>query len=178
MKLKEKHPKVKTIKTQIARSIHVEDDPLLDCAVYAENNSYSKCAQKELFEVFTKEIGCVPPLLDANPKATCNKRFNFSHAKDKYLDTLFKPLYFHNREFKCKTPCTKNVYTSSFLHASPSAISSTVLIVIFDKKLEVAQSTFSINGQTLLTRLGGSVSSGRTLLWILLSILAGSQVYR
>ena len=176
MYLKEKQPKVKSIKTQITRSVHVEGDPLLDCAVYTENNSYSKCAQNELFEVFTKEIGCIPPLLDADPITTCNKRFNFSAAKDKYLDTLFKPLYFHNREFKCKTPCTKNVYTSSFLHTSPSAIPSTVLMVIFDKKLEVAHSTFSIDGQTLLTRLGGSVSSGRTLLWILVSILAVSQV--
>ena len=50
MYLKEKQPKVKSIKTQITRSVHVEGDPLLDCAVYTENSSYSKCAQKELFE--------------------------------------------------------------------------------------------------------------------------------
>ena len=44
------------------------------------------------------------------------------------------------------------------------------------KLFKVARSSFSINGQTLLTRLGGSVSSGRTLVWIILTILATSKV--
>ena len=41
--------------------------------------------------------------------------------------------------------------------------------LVFDKTISVARSTLSINSQTFLTRLGGSVSTGRTLLWILLT---------
>ena len=48
---------------------------------------------------------------------------------------------------------------------------------MFEKILEVGHSTFSINEQTFVTRLGGSVSGGRTLLWILVSLLGASQVY-
>ena len=55
MKLKE--PKVKSIKTKISRTVHVEGDPLLDCAVYTKNKSCSKCARKERVDIFTKEIG-------------------------------------------------------------------------------------------------------------------------
>ena len=54
MKLNE--PKVKSIKTKISRTVHVESDPLLDCAVYTENKPYSKCARKERVDLFTKEI--------------------------------------------------------------------------------------------------------------------------
>ena len=43
--------------------------------------------------------------------------------------------------------------------------------LVFDKTISVARSTFSINSQTFLTRLGGSVSTGRTLLWILVTVL-------
>ena len=44
MTLKGEEANVKSIKTKIFRSVHVEGDPLFDCAVYTENNSYSKCA--------------------------------------------------------------------------------------------------------------------------------------
>ena len=52
----------------------------------------------------------------------------------------------------------------------------TALIIVFDRTAEVTHTRFSINEQTLLTKLGGAVSSGRTLLWILVSILGGIQV--
>ena len=47
----------------------------------------------------------------------------------------------------------------------------------YHKTLEVIHSDFNIDSQTFLTRLGGSVSSGRTLLWILVSLLGAAQVY-
>ena len=50
------------------------------------------------------------------------------------------------------------------------------LIITFDNTIEIFQSTFSIDEQTFLTRLGGSVSSGRTLLWLFLTLLGGFQV--
>ena len=52
----------------------------------------------------------------------------------------------------------------------------TYLILAFDKTLEVDHSDFSIDSQTFLARLGGSVSSGRTLLWILVSLFGVAQV--
>ena len=88
------------------------------------------------------------------------------------------PLYTHDRTFNCRTPCTTNVYTIKYAQTMPSTISNTTfLLLIFEKILEVGHSTFSINEQTFVTRLGGSVSSGRTLLWILVSLLGASQVY-
>ena len=52
----------------------------------------------------------------------------------------------------------------------------TWLVLVFDKTHEVGHSAFSIDGQTFLTRLGGSVSSGRTLLWILVTVFGAVQV--
>ena len=104
-------------KTQISRTVHVEGDPLLDCVVYTEDKSYGACVENELNQAFTKEIGCIPPLLTENS-----------------------------------------------------------LVVTFDQTVEVTHSAFGINGQTLLARLGGSVSSGRTLLWLLVTLLGAPQV--
>ena len=175
MKLNQEQSEALSFRTEISRYEHVEGDPLLDCALYAEDNSYSKCARKELLDVFKKELGCVPPLLEQKPQHMCNKKFNFTKSKDRYMDRLFKPMYFHNRKFECKPPCTKHLYSSRFVHASPS--DNMYLVIVFDKMVNVVHSSFSIDGQTLLARLGGSVSSGRTLLWVLLTILAAAQVY-
>ena len=130
--------------------------------------------------------------LAANPhfwqknKSTCNKRFTVSSDKNKriiYLNlkeianaTIYSRV--HDRTFNCRTPCTTNVYTIKYAQTMPSTISNTTfLLLMFEKILEVGHSTFSINEQTFVTRLGGSVSSGRTLLWTLVSLLGASQVY-
>ena len=170
-----KEPPFISYNTQIYRSVHVPGDPLLDCAVYTVDNSYHTCIKKEIIDIFTKEIGCIPPLLEADPKTICNNRFNVSKKRDNDLNKLFRSFYHHDRKFNCRTPCTKNIFTSRFVHSSPSMFKSSSLVLIFDKTIKVAHSSFSIDGGTLLTRLGGSVSSGRTLLWIILAILAAAS---
>ena len=44
-----------THQTRISKSGHVEGDPLFDCAIYTKSNSFDKCVQKELKELFTFE---------------------------------------------------------------------------------------------------------------------------
>ena len=105
----------------------------------------------------------------------CNERFNISKAKEKKIHLLFDNLFQHNVKFKCKKPCTTNKYTTRLLN-SISQCNDTAIKLVFDRTLEVTRSTFSINGQTFLTSLGGDVSSGRTLFWILVTLLGASQV--
>ena len=47
---------------------------------------------------------------------------------------------------------------------------------MFDSKVDIVHSSFKIDEQTFVTRLGGSVSSGRTLLWIPLGLLGTLEV--
>ena len=165
-------------KTKVSRFQHVQGDPLFRCAVYTTDNSYNDCIQDELLEPIEKEIGCQPPLLAKDQNLMCNQKFNFSTAdQNKKIKRLFKPLYYHDTSFNCRTPCTTNVYTTKYVQSTPSSVENmTYLVLEFDKTLEVGHSTFSIDGQTFVTRLGGSVSSGRTLLWILISLFGAVQV--
>ena len=87
---------------------------------------------------------------------------------------MFQQLYLHDVEFKCRTPCTTSKFTTNLVHSIESEHTS--LVVVFDMKVDLVHSTFKIDEQTLMTRLGGSVSSGRTLLWILISLLGAFQV--
>ena len=163
-------------KIKVSRFEHVQDDPLLDCGVYTTDNSYNVCILDELLNLIEDQIGCHPPLLVKDEKHMCNKRFNVSTAESRTVQRLLKPLYFHDYKFNCRTPCTSNVYTTKYVQTSPSHDNATHLVLVFDKTVEVGHSVFSIDGQTFLTRLGGSVASGRTLLWILLSLFGALQV--
>ena len=166
-------------KTKISRSRHVLGDPKFECSEYTEDDSYYDCITSELEDLFVRELGCVPPLLVKEEKNVCNKRFNNNNISDEKLDNLkgiFNKIYFHDIQLKkCKTPCTKTVYHSKrYLQNVPSK--GLKVVIMFETSITVTESSFMIDGPTLLTRFGGSVSSGRTLLWILLSILALTQV--
>ena len=106
-----------------------------------------------------------------------NNAFPLDYAQNRRLKTLLMPLYYKDKQFVCRNPCTKNVFTTRHVQTTPSGEEGvSALILSFDKTVEVTHSAFSIDPQTFLTRLGGSVSSGRTLLWILVSLLGAAQV--
>ena len=98
---------------------------------------------------------------------------NISKDKAMEVDNLVKDIFNHNIKFACETPCTTTKYTTRLLQNVPHDLS--VMVVVFDRTVDIRHSTFSISGQTLLTRLGGSVSSGRTLLWILITLLGATK---
>ena len=161
-------------KIQISRSEHVQGDPLFHCSVYTEENSYDDCLQNEINKLFTKIIGCLPPLLTPDLDNMCNEKFNISARKQKEIEDLVLQFAFLDRDSECRNPCTKSKYITRYLSKMKTPF--TGLNLIFDRTVDVTHTRFSIDGQTLLTKLGGAVSSGRTLLWILVSILGATQV--
>ena len=147
----------------------------MECDEYTPDNTYNECVQSELLGSFENLLGCQPPLLAQNLNKMCNERFNRSADNVKEVQEMFRELNLHDTSFKCKRPCTTNIYKSRLISKVPSW-RLTGIVLVFDLTLSVTHSTFSINGQTFLTRLGGSVSSGRTLLWILVTLLGAPQV--
>ena len=165
---------IRAFKTKISRSQHVQGDPLFDCSVYSKDNSYNDCLQNEINELLTEGIGCLPPLYTPDLNNLCNQKFNLSATRDKEIFDLLVQLKHQDWKSECKNPCTRSKYTSRYLTSTPWTY--TALNIVFERTVDVTRSRFSINEQTLLIKLGGAVSSGRTLLWILVSILGASQV--
>ena len=107
-------------------------------------------------------------------KSSCAIKSSMCPQLEKLQKYLLQ-LYLHNVEFTCKTPCSANKFNTHDVHTTETSEKYN-LVIVFGKKLDVVHSTFRIDEQTFLTRLGGSVSSGRTLLWILISLLGAFQV--
>ena len=120
-------------------------------------------------------IICAPLFQD--PNSMCNRKFN-SSSKGIEAMLLLRSLYTHAYKFKRKSPCKTNKYSTTLLYdeSNQNYLNGTELAIIFDKTVEVIRTKFSADTETLLTGFGGSVSSGRTLLWTLVSLLGASQV--
>ena len=156
----------KTYKTQITRIHHTSEDPKFACKVYTADSRQ-----------LDKELGCQPPLLAKDRLKMCNKRFNNSNkARLSRINKLLKHVYFHDGETQCRPPCSSTLYNTKLVHKAPRTDNQMSVEITFDNVVQVVHSTLSINEQTFLTRLGGSVSSGRTLLWVVLALVGMSKV--
>ena len=138
-------------KIQISRTKHVPGDPHLDCRTYTDSDTFNDCFQDDLLDYFKGELGCEPPLLAKDLKKMCDQRFNFTKEKDKDLKERFMHLYYHDGKSKCKTPCVKTIFSSSLIHTF-QGLSKTLLFLVFDERIKITQSKFSIDEQTLLIR--------------------------
>ena len=141
--------------------------------MYTKPNSFDNCIKRELKKLFTKELGCQPPYLSENFNNKCNKMFNVSVNRSEEIFSLFLNLFFKDVKFKCKTPCTKIKYTTRSLTLP---YSSKALDIKFDKTVDITRARFSIDGPAFLTKSGGFIGVGRTLLWILASLLGAAQM--
>merc|ERR1712107_512355 len=99
----------------------------------------------------------------------CQKRFNFSTIEDNRIKRMFWRIYEKYRPLNCPSPCSKMTVETQLMYED--SFPTPTLDLIFDPEVEVNQSSFTVTVERLLADLGGSVSGGRTLLWLILSSL-------
>ena len=172
----EKSPQAFLYNTKVLRSHHTKGDPRWDCTDYSKSNTYDSCVKREVAAMFEETLECVPPWYTDNKTNVCNRVYNMTDIEDKQLRTMFRQVYPKFQPKTCNKPCTETVFDTEFMSKSPSQ--DPVIQLIFHPVVSVTKSSFSISPQTLVGRLGGSVSSGRTLLWALLTGLAGDCLHR
>ena len=164
-------------KTKTFSSVHVENDPLLDCERYSRNWTYNDCILEELSEWFEKELGCQAPLYAKENGNVCDKVFNLTSEKDKKVKWMFREIADFYVPKNRKTPCILRSFVTQLTYKTPTD-ANPLLMLSFDPVVSVTRSSFSLSGQNLAIEVGGSVSSGRTLLWALLSLVTAYQLVR
>ena len=159
-------------KIKTSRSFHVKGDPLLDCTDYCKDFTYNDCVQEDMIKTALEHLGCVPPFFAKDSKDICNTVLNAtSHTKD-LVDSIFQRYFLLGQKpFTCQLPCTQTVYETKLVYKTP--IASHMVALTFSPLVSVTRSSFRLSSQSLVSNLGGSVSSGRTLLWGILTLLTG-----
>ena len=103
--------------------------------------------------------------------------FNLSTVQDDSLKHMFWNIIDHYEPTNCPNPCKQTQFDTQLLYKMQwSSLAEPPIWFIFDPVVSVTRSSFTISGQTLVTRLGGSVSSGRTLFWAVTSLLTVGSI--
>ena len=163
----------KKYKTKISLFEHVQGDPKFDCKHYSKEKSYGKCLEKELVAMFQNLLGCHPPFLTTRKKGVCNQKFNLT-KEDKTTKNIYDILYEITNDFEpnsCKRPCRKFLFETQKLYENTRHFDINSIMVVFPKKVELIKTSFLTTVPNLLTGLGGAVSSGQTLMWLIVTLL-------
>ena len=94
-----------------------------------------------------------------------NKTRNTFQTSLNLLDTIYQRFLSQ----RCPSPCTQTSYEVKLTYEVSSKYDQ--IIISFDEETHIARNMFSINPHTFLTRLGRSISFGRTSLWVFILAL-------
>ena len=146
---------------------------MFKCTKYSPKQSYSLCVRQKIYNWLVNVLGCLPPLFAfvGDEKEICQNNFDFDPEKNKNVTDAMLAIFESQYVKICTEPCTQTEYEATLLEELPS--DRTRIQLDFDPTIDIVRNSFMINIQTLLTRLGGAVSFGRTGLWIFTTAMEG-----
>ena len=156
-----------SIKTEIYA--HEEDDPNYKCKTYTTGTSFESCLRNDFVRKLVGLVNCFPPwLANEDEEPICKGHLNISVAKYNAKNMEIGLGILVDQETHCPAPCTANVYRSQLDYqvARTHHFQGTTSI-LFEKHAIVHKASFSIGHITLLSRIGGYISGGRTLFWMI-----------
>ena len=166
------------LRTTISLFEHTKGDPKYDCENYSKEKTYRQCMEEQLVEYFHNLIGCHPPLISSKKQGVCNTKFDLNkddiHAKE--IQNILQEVIDGYESKTCKPPCQKYVFETDKLYEMRDDNYENEVRIVFSKKVEHTKTYFLIKIPDFLTRIGGAVAGGRTLMWLLLTIFGFSKL--
>ena len=71
----------------------------------------------------------------------------------------------------CKQPCTQYQFETKLLYTQEMELEENQIKIVFDQTVDLTKTSFLMSLIDLLTGIGGAISFGRTLLWIIVIII-------
>ena len=71
----------------------------------------------------------------------------------------------------CKPCCKKYIFKTQKLYENQRIGDENAVKIVFPRRVKLIRTSFLMNTQNLLTGFGGAISSGQTLMWIIVTIL-------
>ena len=167
------------LRTTISLFEHVEGDPKYDCENYSIEDTYKKCMEEELVEKFHKLIYCHPPLISWRKQGVCNNKFDLNKDDVRVIEieNILGEVIDGYKSQACKPPCQKYIFETDKLYKVTDESYDNAVRIVFSKKVEHTKTYFLIKIPDFLTRLGGAVAGGRTLMWLLVTIFGFSKYF-
>jgi hypothetical protein len=158
-------------RTRIKHTIHVENDPNFDCKFYDIKNSYENCLEEELRRSIYPYLGCYPPWLTDNETDWCKGIIVKNKSETDKIQLILNNVIDKNYQSRsCPQSCTRVIYETKYMDFDERKLKYGMFIQ-FEDIVELKKSSFVIDAQTLLARIGGSIGVGKEFFWVFIFLV-------
>ena len=155
-------------KVKIIEEERLEDDPKYPCIDYKTRGLYAKCVENEIVRQQTYFLNCTPPWMTDNEDYWCKGKFAFESitTREKYINFMKDISDGEANYGKCLVPCkVKRYFTKEVGLRKVRNLRG--LIIRFAREVDVTKSLWTIDGTTLISKIGGFIGINKNFLWII-----------
>ena len=127
---------------------------------------------------FRNLLSCHPPFISWKREGACDKKLIITKYDNlpNELNTLLQEIVDGYKSTACKPPCQRYVFETDKLYQTTYDDYKDPVRIVFSRKVTITKTYFLMSIPGFLTGLGGAVSGGRTLMWLLVTLQGCSTI--
>ena len=155
-------------KVKIIEEERLEGDPKYPCIDYMNRGQYAKCVENEIVRQQTEFLNCTPPWMTDNEDYWCKGKFGFKSitTREKYINFMKDISDGEANYGKCLAPCKVKKYFAKEVGLRKVS-NLRGLIIRFAREVDITKSMWTIDGTTLISKIGGFIGINKNFLWII-----------
>ena len=161
---------IKNYKVKIMEDQKLEGDPKYPCVDYKKNGKYAKCLENEMVRQNLKFINCTPPWMTDNEDLWCRREYEAHTVITglKFLNFLKDISVSEQSPGNCLMPCKSKRFLVKEIGIRGNNKNSTGISINFEKEVEITKSSWKIDTQTLISKIGGFIGISKNFLWLII----------
>ena len=166
-------------KVQIREERNLENVPDNPCIDYNERKKYAHCYEKKIIKQFLRILNCTPPWMTENKNLWCDGQLqaNVTDSKfNKYISLMSRISVSDVNPGECSVPCKTKMYEVKELGINKMQDGLIGMTILFAKKVKITKSVLTIDGVTLISKIGGFIGISKNFLWLIIMLLSSCAI--
>ena len=155
-------------KVKIIEEERLEDDPKYPCIDYKTRGLYAKCVENEIVRQQTEFLNCTPPWMTDSEDHWCKGKFGFESitTRENYIRFMMDISDGEANYRKCLVPCKVKKYFAKEVGVRKVS-NLRGLIIRFAREVDINKSMWTLDGTTLISKIGGFIGINKNFLWLI-----------
>ena len=165
---------IRNYKVKIMEDQKLEGDPNYPCIHYNAIGKYSKCIEDEMVRQNLIFLNCTPPWMTDNEVLWCKREYDFENLSTgvKYLNFLKGIGISEQKTGRCLMPCTLKKFLTKDIGSRSNNRNITGIGINFENEVEIMKSSWKIDSQTLISKIGGFIGISKNFLWLIILFIS------
>ena len=163
-------------KVKIMSEENLEGDPKYPCSDYTIEGEYASCREIEMIKQHSQFLNCTPPWMTDDENLWCNGEYELLDDHLNYIHFLDDIIKSEADPGSCLQPCKVKRYLAKQIGVTVKNGTSKGLRIRFEKKVHINVSSWSIDEEALIAKIGGFIGICKNFLWLSTMIISSIGV--